>query len=96
MRPSTGFVLLLVSSLWHCVPPARANVAKSRGERDLACPSERVNAYEAGEGLYIARGCGKWVEYDCLSSGGGTVYAGTICIARGQAIVHDDPITSEQ
>jgi len=89
------FVVFLGATLWQCVPPAGAEVARSRGERDLVCPIERVSAYRAGHGLYVVRGCGKWLEYDCISSGRGTIYADTVCAARGVAMVHADSATSQ-
>jgi len=90
MKRSAIFLLLLAPVLGQCVPQARVSVARSRGAQDLECPSERVRVYRTAEGLYVARGCGKWVEYDCLSSGRGTIYADTVCFARGQALVHPD------
>ncbi len=77
-------------ALCHCVPTSASKVAQSRGAQDLACPVEQVAGYRAGEGHYVARGCGKWVEYDCLSSGRGTLFAETSCSGRGQAVVHSD------
>jgi hypothetical protein len=89
MRRSAIFLLLLGPALGQCVPQARVSAAKSRGAQDLGCPSERVSVYRTAEGLYVARGCGKWVEYDCLSSGRGTmIYADTVCLARAQALGH--------
>jgi hypothetical protein len=89
---SRSYRYLGLSALWlcQCAPPAPAKVAQSRGAADLACPIEGVSAYRAGQGEYVARGCGRWVEYDCLSSGRGTLYASTMCTARGQAAVHTD------
>jgi hypothetical protein len=95
MRPFAMFFILFGSALCQCVPPAGTTVAKSRGERDLGCPGERVSSYRAGDGLYVARGCGKWVQYDCVSSGRGTIFAETVCAARGEALVHEDPRTSQ-
>ena len=64
MRRSAMFLLLLAPALGQCVPHARVSVARSRGAQDLGCPSDRVSVYRTAEGLYVARGCGKWVEYD--------------------------------
>jgi hypothetical protein len=90
MRSSAILAGILCSGMLHCVPPAASGVARSRAAADLACPEEKVVAYRAGEGRYVARGCGRWTEYDCLSSGRGTVYAETVCTARSQPIVHEE------
>ena len=72
MQRSAMFLLLLGPALGQCVPQARISVARSRGAQDLGCPSEHVNVYRTAEGLYVARGCGKWVEYDCRDLGWGS------------------------
>jgi hypothetical protein len=95
MQRSAIFLLLLAPALGQCVPQGRVSVARSRGAQDLECPSERVHVYRTAEGLYVVRGCGKWAEYDCLSSGRGTIYAETACFARGQTLVHHDALLSE-
>jgi hypothetical protein len=91
MRAIVAVVSALVPTLCQCVPAAPSSVAQSRGAGDLSCPIEHVAAYRAGDGVYIARGCGRWVQYDCISSGRGTAFVSTVCSARGQALVHEDP-----
>lgn len=59
----------------------------------MPCPADKVVAYRAGDGRYVAHGCGKWTEYDCLSSGRGTVYAETVCTGRGRPVVHEESVS---
>jgi hypothetical protein len=91
MRRIQKFFPVLALTLCQCVPTAPSRVAQSRGAQELECPIEQVSAYRAGEGLYVAHGCGHWTEYDCISSGRGTFFASTMCSARGSVVVHDDP-----
>jgi hypothetical protein len=90
MRLSTILAAISVLGGLQCVPPAATGVATSRAEADLPCPKDQIVAYPAGNGRYVARGCGKWTEYDCLSSGRGTLYAETICAGRGRPVVHEE------
>jgi hypothetical protein len=91
MRTTTKILAPLALTLCHCVPPSPSSVAQRRGAEDLQCPLEDVKAYRAGDGEYIARGCGHWVQYDCIASGRGTVARETICVARGNAQVNELP-----
>jgi hypothetical protein len=90
MRFPTVLAGIFVLGGLHCVPPAASGVARSRAAADLPCPEDQIVAYRAGDGRYVARGCGKWTEYDCLSSGRGTVYVETVCTGRGRPVVHDE------
>ena len=90
MMKALHFLAFGALLLCHCVPTAPSRVAQRRGAQDLACPVEQVAGYRAGQGHYVARGCGKWVEYDCISSGRGTLDATTTCSTRGQPVVHSD------
>jgi len=91
MRTTTKILAPLALTFCHCVPPAASGVAQRRGAQDLQCPLEDVSAYRAGDGEYVARGCGRWVQYDCISSGKGTVDAATVCTARGNVQVNALP-----
>jgi hypothetical protein len=91
MRRISALLATLGLLLCQCVPPAPSGVARSRGAEDLSCPIEHVRAYRAAEGLYVARGCGRWAQYDCISSGRATVFAATVCSGRGSPRVYDDP-----
>jgi hypothetical protein len=62
--------------------PGQVRVA---GAQDLECPIEEVSAYEGRGGVYVARGCGKWAEYNCLST-----RFDTMCVPRARAEVHTD------
>ena len=90
MRYLHPFVAFVAIGMIHCVPPAASGVARSRAAGDIPCPQDQVVAYEAAGGRYVARGCHKWVEYDCVSTGRGTVYAETVCAARGQPVLHEE------
>ncbi len=64
MRVPRCVLCVLASSIVAC-GPTLSEVARVNGARDLGCPSEQVSAYAATDGRYVARGCGKWVEYVC-------------------------------
>jgi hypothetical protein len=49
----------------------------------LHCPADLVSAYETRKGPYVAKGCGRWVFYDCVS----TRYA-TRCFPHAEPVVH--------
>jgi hypothetical protein len=79
-------VLVLLSSSGCAAVSAASLVAKSRASEDLGCPSEHVHAYFAKGGTYVARGCGGWVQYDCVTPDDGDV----VCIPHTHADVHAD------
>jgi hypothetical protein len=56
------------------------------GAQDLDCPIETVSAYRGEDGAYVARGCGKWAEYDCLST-----RFDVMCVPHAAAEVHVGP-----
>jgi hypothetical protein len=60
--------------------PGLADVARQRGAADLDCSPEFVDAYRARGGVYVARGCERWVQYTCVPSA-----AGPVCIAESKA-----------
>jgi hypothetical protein len=74
----------------QCVSYQLVAAAKSRGAADLDCPVDHVRAYRATDGGYVARGCGYWAEYDCVTSGRGTWDPQTACVARARPEVHED------
>ena len=82
-----GFIVLLMLSPSGCAAASAASLAaRSRASEDLGCPSDRVHAYLAKGGTYVARGCGGWVQYDCVSPDDGD----TMCIPHTHADVHAD------
>lgn len=91
MRFVPGFAGVLALSLCQCVSSSLSNTAKSRGAVDLQCPVENVAAYRAEGGGYVARGCGRWAEYDCIRSGRG-INQSSVCVAHQRAEVHELPV----
>jgi hypothetical protein len=59
---------LMLAALPAC-GPSLSEVARQRGVADLDCSSELVHAYRARGGVYIARGCERWIQYTCLAGG---------------------------
>jgi hypothetical protein len=54
------------------------------GSADLQCPSREVHVVR-GSGSYTAHGCGKWIEYDCITSRGQET-----CLPHPRPDVHAD------
>jgi len=74
----------LLLSLCQCLSSPNAERVRSIGTSDLSCPT--VEAYRADDGLYVARGCGKFAVYDC-EEGGHAV----LCVPHARARVEPDP-----
>jgi hypothetical protein len=88
MTSGRWFSYAVISAVTPFVPACAwdlAGWARNAGASDLQCPVEHVSAYRARGGVYVARGCGQWVEYNCLA----TRYDVT-CIPRVAPEVHDD------
>lgn len=85
-----AFLPIVALTLCHCVGAELRDAARTRGATDLGCPIERVVTYRAAGGVYVARGCGHWVDYDCVVSATGTVYQEAVCVPHGKAEVHDE------
>ena len=69
-------------TLAGCVK-SEAEEARCQGTRDLRCPADQVGAYRTQKGPYVAKGCGRWVFYDCVS----TRFA-TQCFPHAEPVVH--------
>jgi hypothetical protein len=64
-----------------------AQTARARGATDLDCPAELVTAYRAQGGVYVARGCERWIGYACYSDRG----AGAVCTPQAEPHPHPTP-----
>jgi hypothetical protein len=60
------------------------------GAADLRCPTDRVSVYTTRDVWpatdYVARGCGKWAEYECVRREDGAQR----CFPRLHADVHPE------
>jgi hypothetical protein len=80
-------LLLGVVPVCACGPYA-AETARATAARDLSCPADQVEAYSSVGGRYVARGCGHWVEYVCLTNAGPYRRATVVCFPPAQPEVH--------
>jgi hypothetical protein len=91
-RTLLGVVPLLALSLFvpACVD-AQGIQVRNLGAVDLSCPADRVNVYTTANQWpttdYVARGCGKWAEYECVRREDGAQR----CFPRQHADVHEGP-----
>ncbi len=69
-------------TLAGCVK-SEAEEARYLGAGDLRCPADQVSAYRTQKGPYVAKGCGRWVFYDCVS----TRFA-MQCFPHAEPVVH--------
>ena len=60
-------------ALSACGAGPLSRTAQARGAADLDCPAGHVSAYLARGGVFVARGCGYWIEYSCFRSVGNAV-----------------------
>lgn len=81
-----GMRLLLACASLFLLPQcvnAMAVEARTVGVEDLHCPAKEVGSYRVSEGRYVARGCGRWVQYECVMA-----RYGAHCTPRAEAVVH--------
>jgi len=78
------FSLLAAVALCGCESRFFDVYVRPHGAMDLKCPSGDVGGYNAGGNVWVARGCGRWVSYDC------NPYTG-VCIPHVAAAAHVDP-----
>ena len=99
MQPGTSMRYrgLLGTALLCAVAPFVPGCAGAPGQvryagaQDLDCPIEQVSGYRGPGGVYVARGCGKWAEYDCIST-----RTEVMCVPHVAADVHVDPAPEEE
>ena len=77
-----GFALGLLAC-----EPSLAQTARARGVTDLDCPADHVTAYRAQGGVYVARGCERWIGYACYSDRA----AGAVCVPQADPHPHRTP-----
>ena len=70
---------LLAIGICACGPTI-GDLVRVRGASDIDC-GDNVDAYPVRGGLWIAKGCGRWVEYTCFYSRLGN----PICIRQSDA-----------
>jgi hypothetical protein len=88
MRPHNPALVVLVVASFFAAGCVEQKV-RALAAPDLRCPEARIDVVGSA-GSYVARGCGKWVEYTCIGE-----RSGLTCFPRPHADVHDDTATRE-
>jgi hypothetical protein len=77
--------VMMLLSLGQCGTYDTVAIVHSVGASGLHCNDDQVVVRESAGGTYVAQGCGRWTEYDCVH-----VHYGFACLPH-HAVVHDGP-----